>query len=44
MCGKESGFGRKLCEEKVRLKLCNNQWGKIPGCPKYEKSEDGFQF
>lgn len=42
-CAKEKGFKRVICEEKVRFKLCDGQWGMKPGCPKYEH-EDPFKF
>jgi len=42
-CAKERGFKHVICEEKVRFKLCDGQWGTKPGCPKYEH-DDPFKF
>lgn len=42
-CVQEKGFKRVICEEKVRFKLCDGQWGVKLGCPKYEH-DDPFKF
>lgn len=38
-CSKERGFKHVICEEKVRFKLCDGQWGTKPGCPIYEHDD-----
>jgi hypothetical protein len=42
-CAREKGFKRIICEEKVRFKLCDGQWGVKLGCPKYEH-DDPLKF